>query len=59
MTLVMKNPPASAGDEEMKVRSHRSERSSGEGHGNPLQCSYLENPIDRGLRVGSRRVGHD
>ena len=23
-------------------------RSPGEGNGNPLQCSYLENPIDRG-----------
>ena len=23
-------------------------RSPGEGHGNPLQCSYLENPNDRG-----------
>ena len=23
-------------------------RSSGEGNGNPLQCSYLENPMDRG-----------
>ena len=25
-----------------------SERSSGEGNGNPLQCSWLENPMDRG-----------
>ena len=25
-----------------------SERSSGEGNGNPLQYSYLENPMDRG-----------
>ena len=23
-------------------------RSPGEGHGNPLQCSCLENPLDRG-----------
>ena len=23
-------------------------RSRGEGHGNPLQCSFLENPMDRG-----------
>ena len=23
-------------------------RSPGGGHGNPLQCSYLENPMDRG-----------
>ena len=25
-----------------------SERSPGEGNGNPLQCSFLENPMDRG-----------
>ena len=25
-----------------------SERSPGEGNGNPLQCSCLENPMDRG-----------
>ena len=35
----------------------------GEGNGNPLQCSCLENPRDRkpvGLpSVGSHRVGHD
>ena len=23
-------------------------RCPGEGHGNPLQCSFLENPVDRG-----------
>ena len=35
----------------------------GEGHGNPLQCSCLENPRDRGAwwaaSMGSHRVGHD
>ena len=35
----------------------------GEGNGNPLQCSCLENPRDGepgGLQsVGSHRVGHD
>ena len=35
----------------------------GEGNGNPLQCSCLENPTDRGVwrgaSVGSHRVGHD
>ena len=35
----------------------------GEGNGNPLQCSYLENPMDGepgGLpSMGSHRVGHD
>ena len=38
-------------------------RSSGEGNGNPLQYSCLENPMDResgGLQsTGSQRVGHD
>ena len=36
---------------------------TGEGNGNPLQCSCLENPRDReagGLpSMGSHRVGHD
>ena len=35
----------------------------GEGNGNPLQCSYLENPRDRGAwwppSMGSHRVRHD
>ena len=35
----------------------------GAGNGNPLQCSCLENPRDRGawwlLSLGSHRVGHD
>ena len=35
----------------------------GEGHGNPLQCSCLENPMDGGIwRAtvhGVTRVGHD
>ena len=38
-------------------------RSSGEGHGNPLQCSWLENSMDRGAwRAtvhGAQRVGCD
>ena len=46
--LVMKNLPASAGD----IRNTGSipvlGRSLGGGHGNPLQYSYLENPMDRG-----------
>ena len=32
----------------------------GEGNGNPLQCSCLENPRDSGLlSMGLHRVGHD
>ena len=39
-------------------------RFPGEGNGNPLQYSCLENPMDRGawcrlLSTGSQRVGHD
>ena len=38
-------------------------RSPGGGHGNPLQCSCLENPTDRGAWQapvhGSQRVRHD
>ena len=38
-------------------------RSPGEGNGNPLQCSCLENSMDRGVwrvqPMGSQRVGHD
>ena len=39
------------------------ERSPGEGNGNPLQYSCLENPMDRGAWQATvhrvRRVGHD
>ena len=41
----VKNPPANAGNAGSVPGS---ERSPGEGNGNPLQCSCLENPIDRG-----------
>ena len=38
-------------------------RSPGEGNGNPLQYSYLENPMDRGAWQTTvhevARVGHD
>jgi len=38
-------------------------RSPGEGNGNPLQYSYLENPMDRGAWQatvhGVARVGHN
>ena len=40
----------------------RLERSPGEGNGNPLQYSCLENLIDRGAglkSMGSQRVRHD
>ena len=48
VALVMKNPPANAGDVRDAVLIPGSERSPGEGNGNPLQYSCLENPMDRG-----------
>ena len=45
--LMVKDPPANAGD----VGSTPGwGRSPGEGSGNPLQCSCLGNPMDRGAR---------
>ena len=48
MVLVVKNPPANAGDIRDAGSIPGSERSLGGGHGNPLQYSCLENPMDRG-----------
>ena len=45
---VVKNPPANAGDTGDVGSIPGSERSFGEGNGNPLQCSCLENPMDGG-----------
>ena len=45
---VIKNLLASAGDARDVGSIPGSGRSPGEGHGNPLQCSRLENPMDRG-----------
>ena len=46
--LVVKNPPASAGDTRDLGSIPGSGRSPREGKGNPLQNSCLENPMDRG-----------
>ena len=48
MVLVVKNPSASARDVRDVGSSTGSGRFPGEGHGNPLQYSCLENPMDRG-----------
>ena len=58
VALVVKNPPASDGDGRDVGSIPGSGRSSGEGNGNPLQYSCLENPMDR-EDCGSQRVGHD
>ena len=60
---VVKNPPASAGDIGDMGSIPGLGRSPGEGNGNPLQYSCLENPMDGGVWWAtvhvSQRVGHD
>ena len=48
MALVVKNPPANAGDTRDAGSISGLGRSPGGGHGNPLQYSCLENSMDRG-----------
>ena len=48
VAIVVKNPPATAGDVKDAGSIPGSGRSPGGGHGNPLQYSCLENPMDRG-----------
>ena len=45
---MVKNPPASAGDVREAGLSPGSGRYPEGGHGDPLQCSCLENSVDRG-----------
>ena len=47
VALVIKNPPANAGDIRDVGSIPGSGRFPGERHVNPLQYSCLENPIDR------------
>ena len=49
VVLVVKNPPANAGDVRNMSSIPRLRRSPGGGHGNPLQYSCLENPMDCSL----------
>ena len=56
---LVKNPPSSAED---TASTPRLGRSPGEGNGNPLQYSCLENSTDRGAwqaAVHGFGVGHD
>ena len=48
MVLVAKSQPANAGDVRDEGSIPELGRSPGGGHGNPVQCSCLENPMDRG-----------
>ena len=45
---MVKNPPANAGNTGDRGSILGSERSPGEGNGNPPQYSHLGNPMDRG-----------
>ena len=62
--LVVKNPPANAGDVRVMGSVPGVGRSPGGGHGNPLQYSSLENHVDRAAwwaiqSMGSQRVRHN
>ena len=46
--VVVKNPPANAGDVRHMGSISGSGRSRDGGPGNPVQYSFLENPMDRG-----------
>ena len=63
VTLMIKNPPANAGDIRDTGSVPGLGRSPGEGHGNPLQYSCLENPMDRGAcglqSMLLQRIRHD
>ena len=52
MELMVKNLTANAGDIRDTGSIPVSGRSPGGGHDNPLQCSCLENPMDRGALAG-------
>ena len=62
MVLAVKDLPANAGDIRDVGLILGLGRSPGGGHGDPLQYSCLENPMDeepgRLQSIGSQRVGH-
>ena len=64
MTLVVKNPPANSEEVRDTGSIPGSGRFPGGKHGNPLQDSCLENPMDRGAwraikSIVGHRVRHD
>ena len=62
VVLVVKSPPANAGAKRDSASISGSGRPTGEGNGNPLQYSYLENSTDRGAwqtMVHGVTVRHD
>ena len=57
MALVVRRPPASSGDTKDESSIPESVRAPGGRHGNLLQYSCLENPMDRGAwRAAVHRV---
>ena len=60
---MLKNLPGNAREVADTGLTPESGRSPGGGNGNPLQYSYLANPMDRGswlsTVIGFRRVTHD
>ena len=61
-SVVVKNPPANAGDIRDTGWIPESGRSLGEGNDNPHQYSCQENPLQRGIwwvTMASQRVRHD
>ena len=62
VALVVKSPPANAGNARDAGLIPESGRTPGVGNGNPLHYSCLENTIDRGACVqsmGVQRIGHN
>ena len=64
VALVVKNPPANAGDMRDGGLIPRLGRSPGGGHSTPLLYYCLKNPTDRGawratVHVDQHRAGHD
>ena len=58
VVLVVKNPPANAGDVRDSGSIHGLGRSPGGGNGNPFQYSCPENPMARGTwQATVHRVG--
>ena len=56
--VVVKNPPANAGDVRHMGSISGSGRSRDGGPGNPVQYSFLENPMDRGAWWAVVHGGH-
>ena len=63
VVLVVKNPPANAGDARDEGSIPGLGRSPGGGHGSPLQYSCLNNSMDRGawqtIVHGATKGRHD